>query len=269
MKKLVMMFFAVVVVLGLGMPAQAGEEYTIKGEVVSIDSEGKTIVIDTTEGQKTVVFQETTKGFSEAVKPGASVKMTCIDLEGKACAHDIEVISAREAATPTKVFEGEVVSIDPGGKAVVIKSPKGEEMTIEVHEGAMVEKVAPMEGAVMSEEMLAAEPMTMEELTPGMQVKMVCFDSGEKFCANRITAVSVEEAQKPVPEATEVVGEVVSLDPDNKAVLIKTVEKEKTLYYQKVTGGVEFDKLELGKKVKAYCYDVAGKTCIKDIYEVE
>src|SRR3990172_6961168 len=117
MRKLLACVLSVAFVLGLALAVQAEEQagYTITGKVVSIDPAGKTIVIQTTEGEKTVVFQEGTQGFTE-VKPGMSVEMTCIDMEGKACAKEVKVISASEAAKPTHTFEGEVVSIDPEGK---------------------------------------------------------------------------------------------------------------------------------------------------------
>ena len=253
MRKLVLLFIAAAFVAGMATIVYA-DEYSVKGKVVSIDPAGKTIVIDTSEGQKTVVFQEGTQGFTE-VKPGMSVEMTCIDQEGKACAKNIKVISVAEAAKPTKTFEGEVVSIDPEGKTVVIKNPKGEQMTIEV-KTPTVEKTAPTATA-------PAETMPVTELKPGMQIKADCFDVEGKFCASKIAVVSPEAAAKPVE--TEVVGEISSIDSTGKSVVIKTVTGEKTLYYQPTTTGAPMSDLEVGKKIKAYCLDVEGKSCIRDI----
>lgn len=257
MRKLVLLLFTALFVAGMVSVVYA-DEYSVKGKVVSIDPTGRTIVIDTSEGQKTVIFQEGTSGFTE-VKPGMSVEMTCIDQEGKACAKDIKVISAGEATTPlpTKSFEGQVISIDPEGKTVVIKNPKGEEMTIEVKTPTVEKAPAPGEAA--------APPATMPvtELKPGMEIKADCFDVGGKFCASRITVVSPEAAAKPVE--TEVVGEISSIDSTGKSVVIKTVTGEKTLYYQPTTTGAPMGELEVGKRVKAYCLDVEGKSCIRDI----
>jgi hypothetical protein len=255
MRKLVLLFITAAFVAGMATLVYA-DEYTVTGKVVSIDPAGKTIVVGTPEGEKTVVFQEGTQGFTE-VKPGMSVEMTCIDLEGKACAKNIKVISVGEAAAPlpTKSFEGEVISIDPEGKTVVIKNPKGEQMTIEV-KTPTAEKTAPTATA-------PAVTMPVTELKPGMQIKADCFDAGGKFCASKITVVSPEAAAKPVE--TEVVGEISSIDSTGKSVVIKTVTGEKTLYYQPTTTGASMSELEVGKKIKAYCLDVEGKTCIRDI----
>src|SRR3990172_2536403 len=138
-------FFAVVLIAVAALAADAG--YTVRGEGVSIDPAGKTVVINTAEGEKTVVFQEGVRGFTD-LKPGMSVEMTCIDMEGRSCAKDVRVISVAEATKPTQTFEGEgkfcakritvippseagapvqeftgeIVSIDPAGKSVVIKT---------------------------------------------------------------------------------------------------------------------------------------------------
>jgi len=262
MKKLASSVFVFIFVLGLAAFAIA-QETTLKGQVVSIDPEGKTIVINTAEGSKTVIFQETTTGLGiKEIKPGMSVQMTCIDQEGKACAKDIKVISATEAGMPTHIVEGEVVSIDPDGRTVVIKSPKGEQVTIKIMQPG-VEKMGVKEAAPAGE-MITIEPMPLTEIKPGAKVRADCFDSEGMFCANKVTVVSPSAAGTPV-ETFEVAGEVTSIDPDGKTVVVKTEGGEKTLYYQKVTAGPALDALTVGKRVKAYCLDVSGKTCIKDI----
>jgi len=254
MRKIVMLFFAVALVAGMAVLAHADE--MIKGQVVSIDPEGKTIVIKTGEGEKTVIFQETTTGFKE-VKPGQSVEMTCIDMGGKSCAKDIKIISITEAQKPTRTFEGKVVSIDPEGKTVVIKSSKGEEMTIVVKgaQPAMIEKTTVTEGVVTT------APATMEEITPGMPVMVDCFDSEGKFCATRLTIISSKEAVTGM----EVMGEVTSIDPTGKAIVIKTETGEKTVFFLPGTTGLTLDQVTVGKRVKAFCLDVSGKSCVRDI----
>ncbi len=256
-----MMAVAVAVMLALGVAgfAMADEGgYTVKGKVVSIDPAGKTIVIDTEEGQKTVIFQESTTGFKE-VKPGMSVEMNCIDVEGKACAKDIKVISIEQAGKPVQTFEGQIVSIDSEGKTVVIKNPKGEQMTIQVVGPTQITKETTVEGKTVT------QPMEVKELQPGMAVKVDCLDFEGKFCANKITVVPVQEAGQPVPGAEEVTGQVVSIDPEGKSVVIETVTGKKTIYYQPTTTGPGPTQLEVGKRVKAYCLDIEGKSCIKDI----
>jgi len=259
MKKLLSLLVALTFVMGLAAVIYADE--MVKGTVVSIDSAGKAIVIDTSEGRKTVVLQKSTMGV-KGIKPGMSVEMTCVDLEGKSCAKIIKPMY------PVKSIEGEVVSIDPAGKTVVIKTIKGEEVTVETMTGE-AEMMKPSGMAGGTEEMMAVEKMPVSEMKPGIQVKMDCFDSGEKFCADRITAVSVEEAGKPVPGAKEITGEVVSIDSAGKSVVVKTVTGEKTLYYQKVTTGAPMDELKIRENVKAYCLDIEGKSCIKDINVAE
>jgi len=262
MKKLLSALAVCAFVLGTAVVSYAAGEQVIKGEVVSIDSAGKTIVINTEQGQKTVVFGETTKGL-EGVKPGAQVEMTCIDVDGKACAKNIEVISVSEASKPTRTFEGEVVSIDPGGKTVVIKNPKGEEMTIKITTPYAEEmKVNPMTKTV--EGMVACEPLPVTQIAPGSHVLVDCFDSGGTFCATRISVISPEKAGMAVT-GEEVAGEVVSIDPAGKSVVIKTATGEKTLYYQKSSAGVPMSGMEVGKQIKAYCLDVEGKSCIRNI----
>ncbi|HLB24793.1 MAG TPA: hypothetical protein VJM83_00545 [Nitrospirota bacterium] len=253
-------FFAVVLIAAAALAADAG--YTVRGEVVSIDPAGKTVVINTAEGEKTVVFQEGVRGFTD-LKPGMSVEMTCIDMEGRSCAKDVKVISVAEATKPTQTFEGEVVSIDPGGKTIVIKSAKGEEMTMQVMTPT-VERMVPKPGAPATEKMVEVEQMPVTEIKPGMMLRVDCFDSEGKFCAKRITVIPPSEAGVPVQEFT---GEIVSIDPAGKSVVIKTATEEKTLYYQESTAGLPLDKLETGKKVKAYCLDVVGKSCIREINE--
>jgi len=203
-------------------------------------------------------LQDTTKGV-KGVKPGMSVEMTCIDVEGKSCAKNIKVISVKEAGRQVKAVEGEVVSIDPGGKSIVIKSPKGKEMTITIKEAPVVEKMTAKPGAPAGES-LVVEPTTLSEIKSGSKVRVDCFDSEGKSCASRVTVVPSGKAS-----VVEVVGKVVSIDSAGKAVVVKTKGGEKTLYYQKTTTGAPMDKLEVGKRVKAYCLDVEGKTCIKDI----
>jgi arginine repressor len=260
MRKLLAVFAVVLLALGAVSIALAADEggYSVKGTVVSIDPTGKTIVINTAEGQKTVVYQENTTGLKE-VMPGMSVEMTCIDLEGKACATDIKVISIQQSGKPVQTFEGQVVSIDSEGKTVVIKNPKGEQMTIKVVAPTQITKETTVEGKTVS------QPMEMKELQPGMPVKVDCLDFEGKFCASKITVVPVQEAGKPVPGATEVTGEVVSIDSEGKSVVVKTVTGEKTIYYQPTTTGPAPTQLEVGKRVKAFCLDIEGKSCIKDI----
>jgi len=257
MKKSFMLLMAAVLVFSVSGLAYAagGEGYMMRGEVVSIDSAGKTVVINTEEGQKKVSFQESTKGF-ESLKPGMSVEMTCIDLEGKACAKVIKPVE------PLRSMEGEIVSIDPGGKTVVIKTTAGEEVEMPVT-ATKAMKVGPAPGAESTTGMMKAEPMGMEELKPGQQVKVDCFDAEGKFCANRITVIEPEAASS----AQMYEGEVTAIDSANKAVVISTLKGPKTLYYQEVTSGAPMNELEVGSKIKAYCLDVEGKTCIKDITE--
>jgi arginine repressor len=259
MRKFMAVAVAVMLVLGAAYVAVADEGgYSVKGNVVSIDPAGKTIVINTSEGEKTVIFQEATPGFKE-VKPGMTVDVTCIDLEGKTCGKDVKIISIEQAGKPTQTFEGSVVSIDSEGKTVVIKNPKGEEMTIQVVSPTQVMKESTVEGKT------TAQPMEMKELQPGMAVKVDCIDFEGKFCANKITVVPIAEAGKAVPGAEEVTGEVVSIDSEGKTVVVKTVTGEKTLYYQPTSAGPGPSELSVGKRVKAFCLDVEGKTCIKDI----
>lgn len=262
MKKFLMMAVLAAFVVMYGVPAMADMEETVRGEVVSIDPGGKAVVIRTEEGTKRFIYQDTVKNITE-ITPGMEVEMTCIDVEGKACAKIIK------PATPLKstMMEGEIVSIDPGGKAVVIRTTKGEEVKMDVTTPkALV--VKPAMEAETSEEMLETSTMPVEEMMPGTVVKVDCFDSGGKFCANKITVISPAEAGKPV--MGEVVsGEIVSIDPGNKTVVINTEKGERSLYYQKVTSGMPFGEMEINKKVRAYCIDVEGKSCIKDIQEAE
>ncbi len=249
---------ALLVLAAGGISVAKAEGYTVKGEVVSIDSMGKSVVIRTEEGEQRVSFQETTEGV-EMMKPGMNVEMSCIDVEGKSCAKIIKPLTP----APSRMMEGEVVSIDPGGKAVVIKTTAGEEVKMEVTapKALMVE---PAMEAATTEEMLMTKPMEVEEIKPGAKVKVDCFDLEGKFCANKITVVSPEEAGKPV--LTEVVeGEVVGIDSANKSVVIDTTKGQRTLYFQKVTAGSPFGEMKMGTKVRAYCLDVGGKSCIKDI----
>jgi len=256
MKKLLVLFSALTFVMGMTVAAYADD--MVKGKVISIDSVGKTIVIDTTEGPKTVVLQDTTKGV-KGVKPGMNVEMTCIDVDGKSCAKNIKVITVKQAGKHTQTVEGEVVSIDPDGKSIVIKSPKGKEMTITIKEAPVMEKVTTKKGAPAGEKVTAV-PTTMSEIKAGMKVRVDCFDSEGKSCAKRVTVLSAGQAS-----GTEIVGKVVSIDPGGKAVVVETKGGQKTLYYQKATTGAPLGSVEVGKRVKAYCLDVDGKSCIRDI----
>ena len=261
--KIVMSVLALLVLLtGTAVTAIADTEQTIKGQVISIDSAGKTLVIDTSEGQKTVVLQDTTRGL-EGVKPGMSVEMTCIDLGGKACAKDIRIISASGTAAPAKIMEGEIVSIDSEGKTVVIKTPAGEKTTISVKDQPTVEKVTVREG-IPPEESIAVERIYSTELKPGQKVQVVCMDSGGQFCAKNISVIPLDKAGMPVP-GTQLVGKVVSIDPANKAVVIATPTGNRPLYYQKSTSGTPMGELKVGEDVRAYCLDVGGKSCIRNI----
>jgi len=262
MKKLLSLLGVLALVAGFAMTAYAAGDTVMKGKVVSIDSEGKTIVIDTAEGQKTVVLQKTTKG-AKGVKPGMDVEMNCIDVEGKACARNIKVISLEDAGKHTKSVEGEVVSIDPEGKSIVIKSPKGKEMTIIIKKQPVVEKVTVKKGAPAGEK-VAVEPTTLSEIKAGSKVKVDCFDSEGKSCASKITVVPVEPLK-----VMEVTGKVLSIDSAGKAVVVETKSGKQTLYYQKSSTGAPLTQMEVGKRVKAYCLDVDGKTCIRDINETK
>jgi arginine repressor len=239
-------------VAGLAFNAFAEEKVT--GEVISIDSAGKTLVINTPGGQKNIVLQETTKGL-KGVKPGMKVDITCIDVEGKSCAKEIKIVSGKEAVKGTKTIEGEVVSIDPEGKTVVIKTKKGKTVTVSTKEEHVIKKGAGKK----------AETVPASELKPGTMVRVDCIDVEGTACAKKITIIPAKEAVKG---GTEVKGEVVSIDSANKAVVVKTEAGEKTLYYQKSTKGAPISKIETGKQIKAYCLDVEGKSCIKNI-EIE
>lgn len=256
MKRLMSLLAGALLVIGLVTLAYADE--MLRGRVVSIDSAGKTVVIDTPAGSRTVLLHDTTKGV-EGVQPGMSVEMTCFDVEGKSCARDIKVISVEEAGRHIGSVEGEVVSIDPEGKAIVIKPAKGKEVTISIKEPPAVERVTVKEGAPAGEEM-AVEPAKLSEVKPGEKVRIDCFDSGSKFCASRVTVVPFGGAP-----GLEVVGNVVSIDPEGRAVVVKTPAGERTLYYQKSTTGTALDEVQVGKNVRAYCLDIEGKSCIKDI----
>lgn len=251
MKRLFLAAFAVLVVFGTAHAQDAS--YMIKGKVVSVDMTGRTIVVDTDQGQKTIVFKEGTQGFS-GVKPGDNVEMSCVQEAGSACASDIKVIAV--AQPKTSVFEGEVVSVDPSGKTMVLKNDQGQEMTVTI-ESASAEKLTPVPGGT-----LKSEPVPMTELQPGTKVQVDCFDSEGKFCANRVTVITPGETAGKV-----YTGQIVSIDPEGKAIVISTTEGQKTLYYQESTTGVPLSQEEIGKRIKAYCLDVEGKSCIRDITE--
>jgi uncharacterized protein YqfB (UPF0267 family) len=257
MKRLLLAaFMAVLVVSGTAYAEDAGS--TIKGKVVSVDVSGRTIVVDTEQGQKTIVIQEGAQGFSD-VKPGDNVEMSCVEESGKTCATNVKVIAVNPpnagVQSTTSVFEGEIVSVDPTSKTMVLKNDQGQEMTVRI-EASSAEKLAPGPGGIKS------EPVPMTELQPGTKVRVDCFDSEGKFCANRITVVTPGETAGKVYSGT-----IVSIDPEGKAIVISTTEGQKTLYYQESTTGVPLTPQEVGKRIKAYCLDVAGKSCIRDITE--
>jgi len=262
MRKTLFVVMSLMLMLGMSGMALAGEGgQMVKGKVVSIDPTGKTIVIGTPEGEKTVIFQEETQGLRN-VAPGMEVEMTCLDVEGKSCVKDVKVISATGAGMPARTMEGKVVSIDPDGKSVVIRSSSGAEMKIEVMT-EKAEKVMPMPEAKTEEKMMVTT-MPVKEIKPGEMIKVDCFDSEGKFCASRITVISPEEAGMAIPGG-EVMGEVVSIDPDGKSIVVGTPGGKKTLYFQKATTGAAMSEMEVGKKIRAYCLDIEGKSCIRSI----
>jgi hypothetical protein len=265
MKRLLLAaFMAVLVFSGTAYAQDAGS--MIKGKVVSVDTTGRTITVDTEEGQKTIVVQEGAPGFSD-VKPGDIVEMSCAtatsfgsEHSGKACATNISVISVNTPSTAAPstaaIFEGVVVSVDPSTNTMVLKDDQGALMTVVV-KSASAERLAPGPGGT-----LKSEPLPMTELKPGTTVRVDCFDSEGKFCANRITVITPGETAGKV-----YTGQIVSIDPAGKTIVISTTEGQKTLYYQESTTGMPLTPEEVGKRVKAYCLDVEGKSCIRDITE--
>lgn len=249
MRKTLSFFASLLLVAGLAVNAFAAD--TVTGEVISIDSAGKTLVINTTGGQKTIVLQESTKGL-KGVKPGMKVDITCMDVDGKSCAKEIKIISGKEAVKGASTIEGEVVSIDPEGKTVVLKTKKGKTVTISTKQEPTIKKGKGKK----------AETVPATELKPGTMVRVDCMDVEGVTCAKHITIIPAKEAVKG---GAEVTGEVVSIDPEKKTVVIKTSTGEQTLYYQKTTKGAPISKIETGAKIKAYCLDVEGKSCIKNI----
>lgn len=250
MKKLITLIVGMAFVTALAVVISAVVVYAdevVRGKVVAVDAAAKTIVVNTPTGDRTVMLQE---GIAD-VTPGMNVEMTCFEVDGKSCAKNVKVITVAGAET----MQGEVVSIDPGGKSVVIKSPEGKEVTITINSPPVVETLSVKEGAPAGEN-IACEPMPISMIKPGTMVRVDCFDSGGTFCARRITVV---------PSSTEIVGKVVSTDPAGNVVVVKTEAGEKKLYYQKATTGAPLSALEVDKNVKAYCLDAAGKTCIRDI----
>ncbi len=129
-------------------------------------------------------------------------------------------------------------------------------MTLRI-ESSSAEKLTPVPGGTIK-----SEPVPMTELQPGTRVRVDCFDSEGKFCANRVTVVTPGE-----PAAKVYTGQIVSIDPAGKTIVISTTEGQKTLYYQESTTGMPLTNEEVGKRVKAYCLDVEGKSCIRDITE--
>jgi arginine repressor len=260
MRKTLAFLASLLLVAGLAVNAFAEEKVT--GEVISIDSAGKTLVINTPGGQKSIVLQETTKGM-KGVKPGMKVDITCIDVEGKSCAKEIKIVSGKSNAEQYRekmgmdvhhVIEGEVVSIDPEGKSVVIKTKKGKTVTVSTKKEPVIKKGKGKK----------AETVPASELTPGTMVRVDCIDVEGTTCAKKITIIPPKEAVKGI----NLTGEVVSIDPEKKSVVIKTSSGEQTLYYQKSTKGAPISKIETRMKIKAYCLDVEGKSCIKNI-EIE
>ncbi len=248
MRKTLSLLASLLLVAGLAVNAFAAE--TVTGEVVSIDSAGKTLVINTPGGQKHIMLQESTKGL-KGVKPGMKVDITCIDVEGKSCAEEIKIVSGKEAVKGASMIEGEVVSIDPEGKTVVIKTKKGKKVTISTKEEPVIKKGTGKK----------AETIPATELKPGTMVRVDCIDVEGTTCAKKITIIPAKAAVTGI----KLTGEVVSIDPEKKTVVIKTTSGEQTLYYQKSTKGAPISKIETGAKIKAYCLDVEGKTCIKNI----
>ena len=109
MKKYLMWFVALAFVTGLAVAICAAVVYAddvVRGKVVSVDAAGKTIVVNTATGDRTVMLQE---GI-ENVAPGMNVEMTCFEVDNKACAKNVKVITVAESQT----MQGEVVSIDSG-----------------------------------------------------------------------------------------------------------------------------------------------------------
>ena len=256
MRKAFMAVLSAVFILGMAFAASAEDAgYSVKGKVVSIDPEGKTMVLNTTEGEKTVVIPEGTPGFKD-VKPGMDVELTCIDQEGKACAKDVKIITAEESAKPgPQTFQGKVVSVDPEGKTMVLRSDTGEEMTINIASTPTAEMAPPAAGG-------AAQQVPLRNVQPGATLKVDCIDVEGKACAQKITVVPFAQASQPVQEY---IGEVTSIDPEKKAVVISTEKGVKTLYYQPSTTGIPLTGLETGARIKAYCLDAEGKACIQDI----
>ena len=268
MRKAFLAVFSALFILGMALAASAEDAgYTVKGNVVSIDPEGKTMVLNTTEGEKTIVIQEGAAGFKD-VKPGMNVELTCINQEGKACAKGVKIITAEEAAKPTQTFQGKIISIDSEGKTMVLRSDNGEEMTINVASTPSAEMpaagaaagaaAAPSEGAAPQQ----AQQVPLRNIPPGTTLRVDCMDVEGKFCAQRITIVPPSVASQPVEEY---IGEVTSIDPEKKAVVVNTEKGVKTLYYQPTTTGLPLTGLETGSRIKAYCLDMEGKTCIRDI----
>ena len=250
MKKYIPLFVAMTFVTALAVVISAVVVYAdevVRGKVVAVDAAGKTIVVNTDTGDRTVMLQE---GI-ENVKPGMNVEMTCFEVEGKACAKNVKEITVAGAET----MQGEVVSIDPGGKSIVIKPPEGKEVMILINSPPVVQTLSVKEGAPAGEN-IACEPMPISMIKVGSMVQVDCFDSEGKSCARRITVV---------PSSTEITGKVVSTDPAGNVVVVKTAAGEKRLYYQKATTGTPLSEVEVDSNVKAYCLDVAGKSCIRDI----
>lgn len=257
MRKAFMAVLSAVFILGMALAASAEDAgYPVKGKVFSIDTEGKTMVLNTAEGAKTVVIGPDTPGFKD-VKPGMDVEITCMDQEGKACAKEVKIITNEEtaAAKPSQTFQGKVVSVDPEGKTMVLRSDTGEEMTINVASTPTAEMAPPAAGG-------AAQQVPLQNVQPGTTLKVDCMDVEGKFCAQKITIVPYAQAGQPVQEY---IGEVTSIDPEKKAVVVSTEKGVKTLYYQPTTTGIPLTGLETGARIKAYCLDANGKACIQDI----
>ena len=250
MKKYIPLFIAMFFVTALAVVVSAVVVYAdevVRGKVVAVDATAKTIVVNTDAGDRTVMLQE---GIAD-VAPGMNVEMTCFELDGKSCAKNVKVIHVLESQT----MQGEVVSIDPGGKSIVIKPPEGKEVTITINAPPEVQMLTVKEGAPAGQN-IACEPLPIAMIKVGSMVRVDCFDSDGKSCARRITVV---------PQSTEIVGKVVVADPAGNIIVVKTAAGEKKLYYQKATTGAPLSEVQVDKNIRAYCLDVDGKTCIRDI----
>lgn len=141
MRKAFMAVLSAVFILGTAFAASAEDAgYSVKGKLVSIDPEGKTMVLRSDTGEEmtiniastpTAEMAPTAAGAAaqqvplQSVQPGATLKVDCMDVEGKFCAQRITVVPFSQAAQPVQEYIGKVTSIDPEKKAVVISTEKG------------------------------------------------------------------------------------------------------------------------------------------------